>query len=696
MPIIYSKDSIQTDQLQSLKWFADRVSDYAYDPGATQESLEENLSTLRAVYDDNQLGGVFMEHMNRVRLAWRDDDAFKRLGLYIRVPYTYDDFIYSEAPYQEIDAARTAFERGQITAQVEQQAVKVGIKPGRFRELNNSYSRSLEKQVTDGKMLTFPIQPKKDEKISLDPGEWHIDNTGIWREKGSYNEYACFHPIAPVERLKNIDTGEEKLVIAYEHEGRIEYVTKSKLDLFDSKKIINLAMVGVAVTSRTASALSDFINEIEVRNHDKFQSHWSVSRLGFLTNGMFSPYSADVQFDGDAAFGTVFHSITEKGDYNKWLECAIKCRYDTKIAHAMLAASFASVLLCKIGALPFFVHLWGGGSGTGKTVALMLAASVWGNPEIGMYPQTFNSTQVGHERTAAFLNNLPMCIDELQLSKDSHGRSNFDVYQLAQGVGRTRGNRSGGVEMTPTWKLCILSTGESPIVQGNAGAGAINRVIDIECKPAKVQKVVSDGIGTSRVLKQNYGFAGRKFIEALTDDLIQKATDMYDEQFTALCNGETTEKQAMAAAAILVADKLSDEIVFHTGNILTADDIAEFLKTSAEVSVGQRGYNFLCDWVTMNISKFADGANERYGKIDGDYAYIIRTVYNTAMQNAGYDGKAVLSWMNSEGLISTSSDGKHLSKLARVGELVVRCVAVKVDSYSAPEDDELSDFITLS
>lgn len=249
--------------------------------------------------------------------------------------------------------------------------------------------------------------------------------------------------------------------------------------------------------------------------------------------------------------------------------------------------------------------------------------------------------------------------------------------------------------MTPTWKLCILSTGESPIVQGNAGAGAINRVIDIECKPAKVQKVVADGIGTSRVLKQNYGFAGKRFVEALTNDLIQKATDMYDNQFTVLCNGETTEKQAMAAAAILVADKLSDEIIFHTGSVLTADDIAEFLKTSDEVSVGQRGYNFICDWVTMNVSKFSDGANERYGKIDGDYAYIIRTVYNVTMQNAGYDGKAVLSWMNSEGLISTSNDGKHLTKLVRIGDLVIRCVAVKIDNYSVPEDEDLGDFESL-
>lgn len=49
-----------------------------------------------------------------------------------------------------------------------------------------------------------------------------------------------------------------------------------------------------------------------------------------------------------------------------------------------------------------FVHLWGVESGTGKTVALMLAASVWGNPAIGQYVQTFNATQVGHEKQRHF------------------------------------------------------------------------------------------------------------------------------------------------------------------------------------------------------------------------------------------------------------------------------------------------------
>ena len=182
-------------------------------------------------------------------------------------------------------------------------------------------------------------------------------------------------------------------------------------------------------------------------------------------------------------------------------------------AKIILAASFASVLLEPLNCLPFFVHLWGVDSGTGKTVALMVAASVWGDPAVGAYVKTFDGTVVGMEKTAAFLNNLPFCLDELQLAKDSKGRTTFDVYKLAQGVGRTRGNRSGGVDLTPTWRNCILTTGESPLTGTASGAGAVNRVIDIECKSA--QAVIKDGMRISSAVKRNYGFAGRKFVERL-------------------------------------------------------------------------------------------------------------------------------------------------------------------------------------
>jgi hypothetical protein len=352
----------------------------------------------------------------------------------------------------------------------------------------------------------------------------------------------------------------------------------------------------------------------------------------------------------------------------------------------MLAASFASPLIGHIGCLPFFVHLWGVESGTGKTVALMLAASAWGNPDVGQYIQTFNSTQVSCERTAAFLNNVPMCIDELQLSKDSHGHSKFDVYQLAQGVGRGRGNRSGGIDTVPTWSLCILTTGESPLTNNSVGAGAVNRVIDIECKAA--ESVIKDGFGTSSCIKQNYGHAGRQFIEAMTAEEFAKARDRYAELFKELASGQTTEKQAMAAAILVLADELADKFIFKTGQPLTVGDISGFLKEKADVSAGQRAYNFLCDWVTINSSRFqsSDNLGEFWGKIDEEQnkVYIVSTAFRKALADNGFDERAVTSWLRANYLIDKDKDGKN-SRYTSVDGHRARYIVMKLENV---DDDD--------
>ncbi|MBO7473500.1 MAG: DUF927 domain-containing protein, partial [Ruminococcus sp.] len=330
-------------------------------------------------------------------------------------------------------------------------------------------------------------------------------------------------------------------------------------------------------------------------------------------------------------------------------------------------------LLCKMGCLPFFVHLWGVESGTGKTVALMLAASVWGNPDVGQYIQTFNSTQVSCERTAAFLNNIPLCIDELQLSKDSHGRSKFDVYQLAQGVGRGRGNRAGGIDTVPTWSLCILTTGESPIVQVSAGAGAVNRVIDIECRAS--ESVIKDGFTTSAIIKQNYGFAGRDFIEAMTKDVLEEARTRYRDLFKQLSSGDSTEKQAMAAAMLLVADELADKYIFKSGRVLTVGDITGFLKDKSEVSAGQRAYNFLCDYIAMNRARFnkpEDNPGEIWGKIIEDKVWINASKLTKCLNDEGYSKTATISWMDSNGLLEYNKNSVDRHKTVKTSVYGIR------------------------
>lgn len=695
------KDSIlQQRDLNDIKWFAECLGDLLYFPGITQTELEASLTDLRECYKAKNLDGIFVQYFIKMAELLRNQPGYTETGLILRMPYTKDDFLYTDAPYKEIAEQKTAFARGQVTQQLAEIAKKLGVNG--FKALCAQYDRGLEEQVAEGRHICFPLPPAKldstfapeghwendGSSVTLDPGDWHIDGTGIWKAVGLRDEYACTHPIAPVKRLTNIDTGAEKLVIAYERGGRIRYLTRDKQALFDSRRILELSAVGVAVTSKTAATLAQFLCDIEDLNYEAIPEQDSTSRLGWLSDGGFSPYVSNLAFDGDAAYGTIFRAIREQGDFHAWQDCAVRCRRESVTAQIMLASSFASVLIHKLGCLPFFVHLWGVDSGTGKTVGLMLAASVWGDPELGQYPQTFNATTVGHEKTAAFLGNIPMCIDELQLSKDSHGHSRFDVYQLAQGVGRTRGNKAGGIDQTPTWSLCILTTGESPIVQANAGAGAVNRVIDIECKADEA--VIRDGAAVCKIIKSNFGGAGRRFIEGLTDEKLELAQRMYTLYFQQISNGETTEKQAMAAALILTADAIADELIFRTGRHLTVNAISEFLKTKASVSAGQRGYDYLCDWVAINSAKFSgEGSVDSYGLIDGNLAYINRTMFRNACKEGGFDESALLSWLRKKGLIQTR--GRAYTRPKKIAGVPVECVVMKLSQIvqDEPGEDEL-------
>lgn len=595
--------------------------------------------------------------------------------LNIQLIYTKDDFLNSTDPYEEAFRADSPFLRQQRLQQLAENAKAVGFTG--FQKMFKEYEKSMRLVNSGGNPdmtnpTMFPNQP-----IELDGGEWLCDEKGVKRTGSTFEETACCHPIMPVERLVNIDTGEEKLKIAYSKGKRWRYAVYGKDILFVANKITQLASIGIAVTSENAKLLVKYLCDVENKNYDILPERNSVGRLGYVgDDGIFSPYQPDLIFDGESGYSEMYKAIRTQGSFDAWKETAILCRKESRTAQILLAASFASVLLCHIGALPFFVHLWGVESGTGKTVGLMLAASVWGDPAIGRYVQTFNATQVSHERTAGFLNNIPMCIDELQLSKDSHGKSKFDVYQLAQGVGRGRGNKSGGVDRTPTWSLCILTTGESPIVQSGAGAGAVNRVIDIECRTSEA--VVRDGMAVSAAVKQNFGHAGKSFVEGLTSKKIEEAKAEYATQFKSLSNRDTTEKQAMAAAAILTADKLADELIFHTGQHLTVDEIAAFLQTKASVSAGERGYQYMCDWVAMNANKFAlDNVNsEVYGVLENGWAYINSSVFRKAAQDAGYDSRALLSWMKSKGVILTR--GRNLTRGKRIHGVNTECVVMKL------------------
>lgn len=597
--------------------------------------------------------------------------------------YTRDDFA-TDAPYRAVLAIESPFERNLAIDAMTAAAKAVGVT--NFKRLLKAFKEAQTPTTyyEDG-ITSFTGQP-----LELACGKWRCDDFGVARDGVYDEEVACPHPILPIERLVNVDTGEEKLRIAFSKGRRWRELIVPRKILASATKIVDLSESGIGVTSENARLLVRYFSDIENINYDRIPEKSSVGRLGYIEGEGFSPYIDGIVFDGGEDFKRLYASVQSKGSGKSWLAVATECRNMSLAAKIVLAASFASVLVQPLGGLPFFCHLWSGESGSGKTVALMLAASVWANPALGEYVQTFNGTSVGFEKVAEFLNALPYCIDELQLDRENRGGQKFNVYQLAQGVGRTRGSKSGGIQRTPTWCNCMITTGETPIVKDSDGAGALNRVIEIESSADDA--VIQDGPRVVELLKRNYGHAGRAFVNRIYGDpkVMQQLQERYTCLFQELSHSDTTEKQAMAAALIITADECIARWYFHDAPI-TVKDIQTVLKRKSEVSVGKRGYAYMCDWVAQNSLRMQRGieSGEIFGLIEGDVAYIIRTVFNKAAQDGGYSPQVLLSYFKQRGLIEApKAPQKGTTKMRRINGNPVHCVCLRLAyENNADEDD---------
>lgn len=593
--------------------------------------------------------------------------------------FTYDDFADGTAPYEYVyQFEEDRFRRGREMDKMSKIAMKV-----RFTRFQSSYKDYVKKiKESAGIFYADSCTQFEDQPLELDCGQWRADDMGISID-GKYGEvFACNHPILPVERLVNIDTGIEKLRLAYRKGKRWRYIIADKKTLANSRSIIDLADMGVAVNSENSKYLVQYLYDLEHLNYDKIPELSSVARLGWIDGQGFSPYVGNLIFDGDESFRSFFRSVREGGSYDGWLSLAREIRVEGSVpARMVLAASFASALVSRVDALSFFVHLWGSESGTGKTVALMLAASVWANPEKGQFWRTFNGTAVGQELSAGFVNSMPLILDEFQMFKN---KKDFEqiVYMLAEGVGKTRATKVGGLQRVPTWCNCILTSGEMPITNFMTGAGAFNRIVEIEC----TEKIFPDPVG--RVLpaiRTNYGFAGKRFVERLQDPENIKMAKAYFESFCKEINGTfATEKQAMAGSIILAADALATEWIFQDGNALKTTDISQHLQTKSDVDINGRAYDYICECIASNSNRFGatDNNGEIWGKLTTGEATIIRKIFDRICEEGGYSSRAVLSWLARKGMIETtfeSKKGKSLpTKVVKINGTCVRCVVLRM------------------
>ena len=596
----------------------------------------------------------------------------------VAIPQYSLEELRSEKPFEFLYSLKdNQFLMLQAQAELSEQAKKAGIK--NFASLCKAYIKEQNKRsdVIMSSTTKFRGQP-----FALNTGKWTADEDGVYTyDRFGFKEYACPHPIMPIKRLTNIDTGNEKIEIAYKQGTKWRKLIADKRTIASNTSILDLSNKGVAVTSENSRALVSYLSDLESINYEALPERRSVTRLGWIGEYEFAPYSEDIEFDGEENFRSLYDTIHEHGDFNMWLDTVRRIRTGSIYARIVLAASFASVILKDCNLLPFFVHLWGG-TETGKTVSLMLAASVWGNPEVGSYVQTFNSTTVAQEMLAGFLNNLPLIMDELQIIKD---KNSFDelIYKLCEGMGKNRGQKSGGIQKVQTWRNCILTTGEYPLTQSNSGAGAVNRIIEVDCKEIQF---FDNPKAVVNVLKENYGFAGKKWVEWLSvKENKQRVIDLQKKFYNDFEQKESTAKQAASASAIITADTLITEILFKDDCCLTVEDIAPLLVSKFRASQAERALNYIYDTVQINLNKFQENEFNEYkgeiwGCLDNGYIYIIKTKFDSIMADGGFSSKAFLSWAIENKVIKSKNGQPTITK--RIKTVVSRVVAIKMPQDS--------------
>ena len=178
--------------------------------------------------------------------------------------YELEDFETAE-PYDFVLKISDPFDQQTAIMKIARMA-KECDKSINFPKLLDAYRKHLG-GATVTHHTEFTGQP-----LELESGDWICDDNGVRRYVKGQLVIACKQPIMPVGRLFNIDTGLKKTEIAFRtQDGKWQREIFDAEDLASKYKIVRLSQLSVAVTSNNASALVDYLSDVEQANYTKME-----------------------------------------------------------------------------------------------------------------------------------------------------------------------------------------------------------------------------------------------------------------------------------------------------------------------------------------------------------------------------------------------------------------------------------------
>lgn len=483
----------------------------------------------------------------------------------------------------------------------------------------------------------------------------------------------CPYPILLTERYTNIQSGVEAVKLEYLRDGGWRSKIVPRAVIANANRIVTLADDAMGITSENARLVVKYLSDLEAANRDTIPRRLATSRLGWTDYG-FVPYVDNIEYVGGGNNAVLFSKFREVGDFEVWRTLSNECCQHT-IPKIMVAAAYASILTERYNLNPFCVHLWGE-TGKGKSVSVMLSASVYGNPDIkdGIV-RTGNTTANGIEPVLDFFQNCTAYFDEL--STLTPAQIQDLIYRFGQGQGKGRMTRGASAQHTYSWNNVAVFNAEFPIITARSKGGVANRVISLYPEGSIFGRG-ADLPYIANTLKQNYGFGARRFVEGLKNISNDVLHSMRQHYYDKIIN-HTEDKQANAMSVLLTAYELARNIVYESDHKLLADEVIPFVQTKRDISQTLRTHEEFIDWVNANYTRFDDSViyQDKFGNIKDDVINILPTRFNEFCGEYNIDPEQFKRGLDEYGLLVHKD--KRLTNVVRLKDKIVRVISIKKD-----------------
>ncbi|KTD67571.1 DUF927 domain-containing protein [Legionella shakespearei] len=276
-------------------------------------------------------------------------------------------------------------------------------------------------------------------------------------------------PLQVVAKTRDAKSGEWGRLLEWQDDDGIIHQWAMPLALLqgDASEVRReLASLGLSISPNKLARdlLATYLQVFPVENRAR-----CVDKLGWHEN-LFVTASQTIGHSSEKIVFQNSHAVESamsvSGTVNDWRESIGQLAAGNSRLVFAIATAFAPALAKIAGEDSGGFH-FRGASSSGKSTALKVAASVWGNPQ--SYCRLWRSTTNGLEGLAALHNDGLLILDELsQLEPKEAGDA---AYLLANGQGKTRASRHGTVKPSSRWSLFFLSAGEESLVSLMARAG---------------------------------------------------------------------------------------------------------------------------------------------------------------------------------------------------------------------------------